>query len=119
MRSSLVAVVAGVIALAFAGTAAYYWLGGGSSDGPIEGVVIDAIERQAGTESGDNTMAQGLNVLTGKSLQKEVFYFLLVRTEDGDEIEVEVPRQVYLEAEYGDRLRRSAPDATPVLIKPQ
>ena len=117
MRSNLVAILAAVIASAFAGSAFYYWHGCGSSAGPVGGVIIDKYQRQAGTEAGDHVLDQGLSVLTGRSLEKEVFYFVLTRTEDGDDVEIEVPNDLFSRAVLGDTIRQVSPDARPTLIQ--
>lgn len=115
MHSNLVPVVVLVIVVILAGAAYYYWHGGGSSGRAIEGVVIDKFEREAGTEAGDKPLEQGLNLLTGRSLQKDVFYFVRVRTEEGEEIDMEVPRDIFLIADPGDSIYRSSPDVAPTL----
>lgn len=117
MRSGLVAVIMVLIAVAFTVAAYYYWHGGSRSGSAIAGVVIDKFQREAGTEAGEKTLEQGLNLLTGKSLTKEVFYFVRVKTEEGEEIDIEVPRDLFLKVRSGDTVRRSSPDADPTIIR--
>lgn len=117
MRSNVTGVVLAVIALAFAGAAYYYWTGGGKSDAPVTGVVVDKVTRQAGTEAGDDQLAQGMRLLTGESLQKPVFYYVVIETGDGEEIDIEVPPDLFETVQVGDRIRRADPEAVPVLVK--
>jgi len=118
MRSNAMGVVLAVIALALAGAAYYYWTGGGKSEEAVTGFVVDKVAREAGTEAGDRTLDQGLRALTGKSLEKDVFYFIVVETDDGREVEMEVPEDFYKDTQIGDKVRRDAPDAVPVLLEP-
>jgi len=117
MRSNLVPVMMVLIVVAFVGAALYYWFGGGKSAQAVTGVVTDKMARAAGTEAGDKPLAQGLRVLTGQSLQRDVFYFIRVRTDKGDEVDIEVPRSFFQKVEVGDTIRQSSPDSTPTIIK--
>jgi len=117
MRSNMVPIVAAVIAIAFAGAAFYYWQGGGESPGPVTGVIIDMYQRQAGTEAGGKPLSQGLNVLTGRSLEKTMFNFVLVRTNAGEEVEIEVPEDLFATFVVGDTIQQASPDARPALVQ--
>lgn len=117
MRSNLVAVIMALIVVAFAGAAYYYWHGGGRSAKPVVGVVVDKSERVAGTEAGGKPLQQGLRVLTGESAEQEVFYVVRVRTEKGEEVEMQVPRDFFTGVQVGDTVSRASPDASPTIVK--
>lgn len=116
MRSSTTGVLLAVIALAFAGAAYYYWFGGGE-DGPVVGVVVDKVQRQAGTESGGRTLDQGLRVLTGESFRQDVYHFLIVRTAENALVEMSVAQDIYNQVEIGDTVQRTSPDAAPTIVQ--
>lgn len=114
--SGLVPVIAILIILAFVGLAYYYWHGGGKSERAVTGTVMDKLERPAGTEAGSRPLAQGMRTITGQSFQQEVFYILRVRTGQGQEVDMEVPRSFYMAVEIGDKVRRDSPDSEPYLV---
>ncbi len=116
MRSTTMGVLLAVIALAFAGAAYYYWTSRGG-EGPVTGVVVDKIQRQAGTESGGRTLDQGLRVLTGESFRQDVYHFLIVRTAENTLVEMSVAQNLYNQVEIGDTVQRTSPDVPPVLVR--
>ncbi len=117
MRSNLVPVMMVLIVVAFFAAAYYYWQGGRTSARVITGVVMDKFERAAGTEAGDKPVVQGLRFLTARSLQQDVFYFIRVRTDMGDEVDLEVPAAFFQKVEIGDRVRQTSPDSTPTVVE--
>ena len=116
MRENLVPVMAILIILAFVGLAYYYWHGGGQSQRAVTGVVVDKYERSAGTEAGGGALQQGMRTITGQSFQREVFYFIRVRTGQGKEVEMEVSKPFYMAVEIGHKVRRDKPDSEPYLV---
>ncbi len=116
MRENLVPVMAILVILAFVGLAYYYWHGGGQSQRPVTGIVIDKYERAAGTEAGRSVLQQGMRTITGQSFQQETFYFVRVRTAQGKEVEMEVSRPFYMAVEIGQKVRRDNPDSEPYLV---
>jgi hypothetical protein len=113
MNSNLVSVVMVLIVVAFCFAAYHYWQGGGKSDRPIAGLVIDKFERPAGTEAGGKPAVQGMRALTGQSLRQDMFYYIRVRTEVGAEIDIEVPSDFYQRIQIGERVRRASRDSVP------
>ncbi|HOZ45948.1 MAG TPA: hypothetical protein PLO37_13425 [Candidatus Hydrogenedentes bacterium] len=119
MRSTMVGTVAALIVLAFAGAAYYYWHGGGESpsDETVTGVVVAKDQRQAGTEAGGKTLEQGMRLLTGESLTKDMFYYVQVKTPEGAVSELEVSRDFYAKVKVGDTIHRARAAADPVITK--
>ncbi len=108
------------IAIAFAGAAVFYFMGGGEEPGQaVYGVVVDKFQRQAGTEAGDKPLEQGLNVLTRKSFKQESYFFLLVESKGGKETEVVVPKAFYEEVLVGDTIQQATPEDTPIIVLDQ
>lgn len=116
MRSNIVSIIMALIVVVFAGSAYYYWHGGARSAQAITGVVTDKFQREAGTEAGGRVLDQGLRTLTGRSLEHDVFYFIRVRTDKGDEIDIEVSQEFFLRAQKGDKIRQASSDASPTVI---
>jgi hypothetical protein len=116
MESKPVAVLMALIVLIAAGAVVYYWMRG-QEEVPVSGVVVEKFQREAGTEAGDQPIAQGLRVLTGDSTQQEMFYFLRVRTAGGELVEMEVPQGFFMQVKIGDTVQRISAESAPTIAQ--
>ena len=116
MESKQVAIVMALIVLVAAGAAYYYW-GQSATASPVTGVVLEKVQRDPGTEAGDKPLAQGLRVLSGESMQQEVFYVLRVKTKSGELIEMVVPKEFFAKVQQGDVVQQVSSDAVPSIVR--
>jgi hypothetical protein len=118
MNSNIVPVIMALIVIAFAAAAYYYFHSGDTeADRPVTGVVLDKFERVAGAGAADRPLVQGVRSLAGRSLQQGSSYFVRILTTSGQEVDLQVPADVYRRAELGDKITRASSGSTPVLVR--